>query len=136
MISKGNLPPALNAAAAATDTGNIQFTRADNTGTGTSKKNDKAILVAYFPATNEVVYSFGAGTRASGNAVLETVNWKGQAAETWMGYLSDDEKDAACSVYTGSACCKYFTENSKRLYSTKMICVPACLRHSQDKEPL
>jgi len=102
LISKGNLPPALNAAAAATAAGNIQFTWTDNTGTGTSKKNDKAILVAYFPATNEVVYSFGAGTRVSGNAVLETVNREGQAAETWMGYLSDDEEDAACSVYTGS----------------------------------
>ena len=102
LISKGNLPPALNAVAAATDASNIQFTWTDNTGTGTSKKNDKAILVAYFPAINEVVYSFDAGTRQSGNAVLETANRQGQLAETWMGYLSNDEDDAACSVYTGS----------------------------------
>jgi hypothetical protein len=102
LISKGKLPPALDAVAAVTDAGNIQFTWTDNTGTGTSKKNDKAILVAYLPATNEVVYSFGAGTRESGNAVLETANKKGALAETWMGYLSNDEADAACSVYTGS----------------------------------
>jgi len=102
LISKGNLPPAINAAAAGTGAGNIQFTWTDNTGTGTSKKNDKAILVAYFPATNEVVYSFDSGTRQSGNAVLETANRQGQLAETWMGYLNNDEDDAACSVYTGS----------------------------------
>jgi hypothetical protein len=102
LISKGKLPPALDAVAAVTDAGNIQFTWTDNTGTGTSKKNDKAILVAYLPATNEVVYSFGAGTRESGNAVLETANKKGALAETWMGYLSNDEADAACSLYTGS----------------------------------
>jgi len=102
LISKGTLPPALNAVAAATDAGNIQFTWTDNAGTGTSKKTDKAILVAYFPATNEVVYSFDSGTRQSGNAVLETINRQGQLAETWMGYLSNDEDDAACSVYTGS----------------------------------
>ncbi|KAA9038172.1 hypothetical protein FW778_15585 [Ginsengibacter hankyongi] len=102
LISKGMLPPARNAAASATDSGNIQFTWTDNTGTGTSKKTDKAILVAYFPATNEAVYSFDAGTRQSGNAILETPNRQGQLAETWMGYLSNDEDDAACSVYTGS----------------------------------
>lgn len=34
--------------------------------------------------------------------MLETANMKGEAAETWMGFLSIDEKDAACSVYMGS----------------------------------
>src|SRR6185312_7670357 len=102
LISKGKLPPALNAVAAATGTGNIQFTWTNNTGTGTSKKDDKVVLVAYFPATNEVIFSFGAGTRASGNAVLETADTKGKVAETWMGFLSNGEEDAACSVYTGS----------------------------------
>ena len=66
------------------------------------KKNDKTVLVAYFSATNELIFSFGAGTRASGNAVLETAENKGKLVETWMGYLSNDEDDAACSVYTGS----------------------------------
>ncbi len=40
--------------------------------------------------------------RGSGNGMLETANMKGEAAETWMGFLSIDEKDAACSVYMGS----------------------------------
>ncbi len=101
LISNGKLPPAVDAVAAASEKANIQFTWTDNTGTGTSKKNDKTILVAYFPATNEVVFSFGAGTRESGNAVLETANKKGEVAETWMGFLSNDEEDASCSVYTG-----------------------------------
>lgn len=102
LISKGKLPPVLNAMAAAADAVSIQFTWTDNTGTGTSKNNDKAILVAYFPATNEVVYSFGAGTRRSGNAILETPGREGQLAETWIGYLNNEENDAAISVYTGS----------------------------------
>jgi len=101
LISNGKLPPAVDAVAASTETGNIQFTWTDNTGTGTSKKNDKAILVAYFSATNEVIFSFAAGTRESGNGVLETANKKGEVAETWMGFLSNDEEDASCSVYTG-----------------------------------
>jgi len=102
LISNGKLPPATYAAAVATSEGNIHFSWTDNTGTGTSKKNDKAILVAYFPSTNEVIFSFGAGTREAGNAVLETASKKGVIAETWMGFLSNDEEDAACSVYTGN----------------------------------
>ena len=102
LVSKGPLPPAANAAAVADNAGNIHFTWADNSSTGTAKKNDKAILVAYFPATNEVIFSYNRGTRLSGTAILETTNMKGEAAETWMGFLSDDEKDASCSVYTGN----------------------------------
>lgn len=102
LISQGKLPPAENALASATAEGNIQFTWADNTGRGTSKSSDKAVLVAYFPSTNEVIFSFDEGTRQSGTGVLETINRKGQLAETWMGYLSNDEDDAACSVYSGS----------------------------------
>jgi hypothetical protein len=102
LISNGKLPPATGVAAAATSDDSIQFTWTDNTGTGTSKKNDKAVLVAYFPSTNEVIFSFDAGTRESGNAVLATPDRQGQLAETWMGFLSNQEDDAACSVYTGS----------------------------------
>jgi hypothetical protein len=102
LVSKGPLPPAANAGAVADNAGNIHFTWTDNTGTGTAKKNDKAILVAYFSATNEVIFSFDESTRESGSAILATADMKGRSAETWMGFLSDDEKDAACSVYTGS----------------------------------
>jgi hypothetical protein len=102
LVSKGPLPPAANPGAVADDAGNIHFTWTDNSGTGTAKKNDKAILVAYFPAANEVIFSYNKGTRLSGTAVLETAHIKGKAAETWIGFLSDNEQDAACSVYTGS----------------------------------
>ncbi len=101
LVSKGPLPPAAGAVAAPDGAGNIQFTWENNTGTGTAKEDDKAILVAYCPETGEAVFSFGAGTRESGIGVLEAVQFNGKPAETWMGFLSDDEKDAACSVYTG-----------------------------------
>jgi Family of unknown function (DUF6266) len=82
--------------------GNIQFTWSDNSGTGTAKKNDKAVLVAYFPSTQEVLFSFDTGTRETGATTLDTRSMKGQPAGTWIGFLSNDEKGAANSVYMGS----------------------------------
>jgi len=61
LISKGKLPPALNAVAVATDADNIQSTWANNTGTGTSKKR-----------------------------------------QGHTGCLSNDEEDAARSIYIAS----------------------------------
>jgi hypothetical protein len=40
------------------------------------------------------------GTRSNGEAILPIQNIQGLAAETWIGFLSNDEKDAATSVYT------------------------------------
>lgn len=102
LVSQGPLPSPVNASAALNEEGNIVFTWTDNTGTGTAKANDKAVLVAYFPALQQVIFSTDAGTREAGIAVLQVSPLKNAVAETWMGFLSNDEKDAADSVYTGS----------------------------------
>ncbi|KAA9038412.1 hypothetical protein FW778_12640 [Ginsengibacter hankyongi] len=102
LVSQGPLPSPVNASAALNNEGNIVFSWTDNTGTGTAKANDKAVLVAYFPGLQQVVFSLDAGTRAAGTAVLQVSPMRGAVAETWMGFISNDEKDAADSVYTGS----------------------------------
>ena len=62
----------------------------------------KVVLVAYFAETKQIIYSLNAGTRADGKAILDTHFMQGVTAETWVGFLSHDEKDTSCSVYTGS----------------------------------
>jgi hypothetical protein len=57
--------------------------------------------VAYFPELQHAMYSLSAGSRSDGEAILHIGAMKGFAAETWMGFLSADEKDARNSVYTG-----------------------------------
>jgi hypothetical protein len=57
-------------------------------------------LVAYFPESKEAVFQFSDATRNDGYAVLEVYSKKG-TAETWLGFLSADEKNAANSMYTG-----------------------------------
>ena len=101
-ISKGNLPPATEAEVAVDIEGNMLFAWTDNSGIGTAKSNDKVILVAYFPQLKQAITSIGAATRNAGQALLETGMMKGYPAETWIGFLSDDEGNAADSVYTGT----------------------------------
>ena len=72
----------------------------DNTGTGTAKRNDNAILVAFFPESKEGVYQFSDATRDDGYAMLK-MDSKKDVAETWLGFLSADEKNAAKNVYNG-----------------------------------
>lgn len=101
LISKGILPPAGTAAASATTEGNIYFEWNDNSGNGTAKPNDKAIVVAYFTGIKEAIFAIGEAKRQQGNAFLRCERMKGLTAETWIGFLSNDEKNASNSVYTG-----------------------------------
>jgi len=101
LISKGILPPASTAIASATTEANIYFEWNDNSGNGTAKPNDKAILVAYFIGINEAIFSIGEATRRQEHAFLRSESMKGLTAETWIGFLSNDEKYASNSAYTG-----------------------------------
>ena len=100
LISKGPVAPVDTASASFDEQSIITFTWTDNSGDGTAKKNDRAILVAYFSESKQAVFSFSDAERKDGIAVLETGSAKG-TAETWLGFLSADETNAANSVYTG-----------------------------------
>lgn len=101
LISKGELAPVEFAAVAVNEEGNIQFTWTNNSGTGTAKDIDTAVLVAFFPESKEVVFELSKSRRSDGSAILK-MNGKEGKAETWLGFLSADGKNAANSVYTGN----------------------------------
>ncbi|HEY5407122.1 MAG TPA: DUF6266 family protein [Ginsengibacter sp.] len=101
LISQGPVPSVDYASALVNVEGDIQFNWTDNSDTGTAKENDTAIMVAYFPEHKQVVYAFSDATRKTGTAVL-TIKPNQGVAETWLGFLSADEKNAADSVYAGS----------------------------------
>jgi len=102
LISRGPLPSAEYAGVASDSDGNIIFSWTNNTGTGTAKENDKAVLVAWFPELKQVVFNRDAALRSGCFAILAAGAFKGHVAETWIGFISHDERDAADSVYTGS----------------------------------
>jgi hypothetical protein len=101
LVSKGPLPPAKNPTSVADSEGNIFFGWEDNSENGTAKPDDKVILVAYFPGDKTAIFSIGTATRKDCQAMLPILHMQSQEAETWVGFLSNDEKDAADSVYSG-----------------------------------
>ena len=101
LTSKGPLPGAVNASAIVSTDENILFHWEDNTGTGTAKANDKVVVVAYLPALKQSFFTIGAAMRKDGQAWLKIKNMSHETAETWIGFLSNDEEDAADSVYCG-----------------------------------
>lgn len=101
LVSQGPLPVAEEVGSLPDAEGNIQFYWADNSDTGTAKASDKVILVAYFPELKKAVYTIGDATRKEGRATLETKDYNGYTAETWVGFLSSNEKNASDSVYAG-----------------------------------
>ena len=102
LISRGPLPAAENAAAIANAAGNIFFSWTDNSGARGAKTNDKVLLLAYFDDLKQIIFSFNVAERADCQATLITNTRQGCAAETWISFLSNDEKNTANSVYTGT----------------------------------
>lgn len=101
VISNGPLPGPDNASAVINNDGTIFFSWSDNSGIKTAKSNDKVIIVTYFPAINKVVHTLHAATRGSCQAFLQINKMKGYTAETWIGFVSHDERNAGDSVYAG-----------------------------------
>lgn len=101
LVSQGPLPVAEEVHAQLDPAGNIEFSWANNSGIGTAKSSDKVILVAFFPQLKESVYSIGPALRKDGRAKLQMEHYSGYSAETWVGFLSSNEKDASDSVYAG-----------------------------------
>lgn len=101
LVSKGPLPGPVNPIATADSESNIIFSWADNSGKGTAKADDVVILVAYFPELKQAAFSIGSAMRSTCNSVLKTGIFEGFAAETWVGFLSNDEKHASDSSYSG-----------------------------------
>ena len=99
LISQGPVPSVDYASALVNVEGNIQFNWTDNSGTGTAKEND--LMVASFRESKTIVYTFSDAIREKGTGVLNIKPNEG-FAETWLGFLSADEKNAADSVHAGS----------------------------------
>lgn len=101
LISKGRLPGAQTAKVVKKANSNLQFSFIDNSTDGIAAANDTVILVAYAPALQQAVFSLYNGFRKDKKALLNVAAFKGQSIETWIGFLSADEKDASDSVWVG-----------------------------------
>lgn len=101
LISRGDLPNAQNPTATAAAGSNINFAWVDNSGTGKANSDDKAILVVYCPAMRLALYSTTGATRSDGSQQYNAAVFQGEVVQTYVGFISADNKEIATSIFTG-----------------------------------
>ena len=103
LISRGGLSPALNASATAVAGGTVTFAWSDNSGSSTAGQTDKALLAVVNPAKSEAVFDTAGATRSDTTmSVNLPADWVGETVDAYIGFISEDSKDIANSVYLGS----------------------------------
>ncbi|OIR07536.1 hypothetical protein GALL_101970 [mine drainage metagenome] len=101
MLSRGTLQNATAPAAAAGAAGKVNFTWTDNSGAGTAKATDQAMLMVYCPATGQTVYTVAGGARNTAAAELDVTGFSGKTVQTWISFITDDGKEVSDSLFTG-----------------------------------
>ena len=103
LVSRGGLTPAANAEA---DTGpgdfQVNFHWSDNSGIGSAKATDKALLLVYNPAKAEAFYATAGNSRSEeGQEVFVPADWLGDDAYAYLGFISQNGREVSNSTYLG-----------------------------------
>lgn len=102
LVSRGALTPAANGAAVATD-GNIAVSWDDNTGVGTAKATDKTLIAVINPSKAEAITNTAGVARSAGTqTIVMPADWVGDEVQAYLGFISEDSKEVANSVYLGA----------------------------------
>jgi len=101
LLSRGALTVAGNASVRYTER-NVQFQWKDNTGAGSAKATDKALIVIVNIAKNQAVtITAGSARRDCVQNVNVPAEWLGDEVHTYMGFISENGMEVADSVYLG-----------------------------------
>lgn len=102
LISRGDLPNVLAPIVTAAASSGVKFDWTNNAGVGKAKPEDKVILVIYSPTQNAAIYTTGSNERSSGTETINAASFSGEEVQTYIGVISQDGKDFANSIYTGT----------------------------------
>jgi len=102
LISRGNLQSASNAAATA-ESGNLKLEWDDNSGVGSAKQTDKALIAVLNLEKGEAITETAGKERtAETQTVILPADWSGDEVQAYLGFVSEDGKEIANSVYLGA----------------------------------
>jgi hypothetical protein len=103
LVSRGSLAPAAGASATPTGGGTITLAWEDNSGVGSAKQTDKALIAVVNPVKSEAVYdTAGADRMTATQDIILPADWVGDDVEVYIGFISEDNREVANSVYLGS----------------------------------
>jgi len=103
LVSRGELAPALNQAAASTVAGTVVFTWDDNTGEIRSAANDKTLLVVYNPVKNQAVSIMELADRGDGTQTITVpASFSGDLVHCYIAFTDQDSVMISNSMYAGA----------------------------------
>jgi hypothetical protein len=100
LVSRGDIPNAINPAVTAAAGGIINFTWTDNSGVSKAAATDKSILVAYCPEMRQCIYTDMGPDRSVEAGSLNLSAFTGLQVQTWVGFISETG-EVATSIFTG-----------------------------------
>lgn len=103
MFSKGNLVGTWNAVSASTQPGSVKLSWTDNTGSGTAKTTDQAVILVYNPAKSTFVYNLetGAQRSAASDTIILPAEFSGDTVQVWIAFMTPDRKLFSTSIHAG-----------------------------------
>ena len=102
LISRGSLTSATSGAATSAN-GSVTVTWGDNTGVGTAKATDKALIAVLNADKGEAVtVSAGEARSTATQTISVPADWVGEEVQVYLGFISADAKEVANSVYLGA----------------------------------
>lgn len=100
LVSRGELPNILGPAVTVGAGSILTWSWTDNSGVGTAKADDQAVLVAFCPTLRQAIYTTAGGERSALTGDLDVTPFSGLAVETYIGFISADGKKVANSYFT------------------------------------
>lgn len=103
LFSKGSVTAAWNIGAVSANPGEIQVSWTDNTGSGTAKATDKAVILVYNPDKSAFVYNLetGAARSAAADTLILPAEFSGDTVEVWVAFMTPDKKTFSTSIHAG-----------------------------------
>ena len=101
LVSQGDLQNVLSPEATASTEGILTFSWVNNSGVGLTNATDQAFVALYCEELNKWVYALNPVARKVGSCTIDATKMKGREVQTYIGFISNDGKDATDSLYTG-----------------------------------
>jgi len=103
LFSKGSLTDAWDVAAASTNPAEVNVNWTDNSGSGTAKDTDKAVILIYNPEKSAFVYNLnnGAMRSAATDTIVLPAAFSGDTVEVWVAFMTPDRKTFSTSIHAG-----------------------------------
>jgi len=102
LVSKGNLTPPANASAAA-GIDSVTVSWNDNSGVGTAKQTDRALIAVLNPSKAEAITeTAGAERTEETQTLIVPADWLNDEVQVYLGFISEDGKEVSNSCYLGN----------------------------------